>query len=171
MARRTYKKRYYKRRSRWSSNINNIDSSFEIPINSTGFGNIVLQQNPAQNNATVSQPYTVKNVEISFEMESVLDSSTLEDIQIFIIYVPQGMVVTETLPYNHPEYIMAYRFYGSSLTEGYPYKDAVFIKTRLSRTLQTGDSIQLLIVAKNQSTNKTSYLDVRGLVRYWTKAN
>lgn len=172
MARRSYKKRYYKRRSRWSSNINNISSGFNIPANSTGFGNIVLQQNPAQNSATVSQPYTIKNVEMSFEMESSsVDSNILEDIQIFIIYVPQGMVVTETLPFNHPEYIMAYKFYGSPVVDGSPYKDTVFIKTRLSRILQTGDSVNLLIVAKNQATNVGSNLNVSGLVRYWTKAN
>jgi len=64
------------------------------------------------------------------------------------------MTVTETYPNYHPEYIMAMRFYGSPETEStaYPtaFKAIYKIKTRLSRRLQTGDSIQFLLIGFNQ---------------------
>lgn len=172
MAKRRYRRRFYKK-GRWSANINNISANNTFAESATSFVSIDLQTNPAQNSNTVSQQYTVKNVEMTYEVETGMygDTSYVENLQAYIIYVPQGMLVTETLPYNHPEYIMAYRWLGSpnhdTQVSG---RNPLYIKSRLSRRLQTGDKIVFLLIGENSSTDGLS-VAVRGLVRYWTKAN
>lgn len=180
MARRRRSRRYYRKKGRWSANINNINTTSEFNSVSSNFAYTVLQQNPAQSQLTVSQQYTVKNVEMTYEIETRLgvDGGAVENLQAYIIYLPQGMVVTETLPYNHPEYIMAYRWLGSPNIEVQtsnsnaltPGRNPLYIKTRLARKLQTGDSIIFLLIGDNTDTNSIT-VNIRGLVRYWTKAN
>ena len=174
MARRRYRRRYI-RKGRWSANINNINGNFIFQEGSTSFLSVDLQTNPAQTSSTVSQQYTVKNVEMTYEVEATTTytSNQIENLQAYIIYVPQGMVVTETLPFNHPEYIMAYRWLGSADQDGsnvYPGRNPLFIKSRLSRRLQTGDRIIFLLIGNNTASADIP-VNVRGLVRYWTKAN
>lgn len=175
MAKRRYRRRFYKK-GRWSANINNLYAQSIFAQSGTGFITIDLQTNPAQNNTTVSQQYTVKNVEMTYEVETTLNNSQsiLENLQAYIIYVPQGMVVTETLPFNHPEYIMAYRWLGSPNPDSATYpvgRNPLFIKSRLSRRLQTGDKIIFLLIGQNPQESGGIPMEVRGLVRYWTKAN
>lgn len=94
------------------------------------------------------------------------------------MYVPQGM--TPGLDYNiqHPEYIMAYKFLGGPSLDsgtgnngGQQYQP-MRVNTRLSRKLNSGDSVILFI--KGQSPNLytgNGSFDFHGLVRWWTKAN
>lgn len=178
MARRRY--RIKRRRGRWSSNISTVNSGvITAPANVTFFSNTTLAENPIQSNATVSQQYTVKNVELSYEIEINYNnnSSAVEALTAYIVYVPQGMTVTETYPNNHPEYIMAYRFLGSPNIEtpdgaNYvnPGRLPSKIKTRMARRLQTGDSISLLIVGINNGDTAQT-LQFTGILRWWTKAN
>lgn len=180
MAKRSYKKRYYRRKGRWSSNIKTItDNSISIPSNSSFFGSQDLCGNPIQSDNTVSQQYTVKNIELTFEidMKNVSVAASVECLVGYIMFVPQGMTVTETYPNTHPEYIMAYKFIGSPTIDdtinSAPVQNPrlpVRIKTRMARRLQTGDKIILLITGSNLSTT-TSVLYVNGLIRWWTKAN
>lgn len=109
-------------------------------------------------------------MELTYNVEGVTsnDTSAVEQLQAYIMYVPQGMAVTETFPYNHPEYILAYRWLGSPNSD-VPYRNPLFIKSRLSRRLQTGDSIIFLIIGIASANG--SFVNVNGLVRYWTKAN
>lgn len=176
MARKS-RRRYYRKKGRWSANIKTItDESIEADANSSFFGTTQLCINPFQNDNSVSQQYTVKNIELSYEIESGFVDN-IEGLTAYIMFVPQGMAVTETYPNNHPEYIMAYRFLGSPNFENnldvggaqvgrLPSK----IKTRLARRLQTGDSIIFLIVGYNQRSNAAT-IKVNGLLRWWTKAN
>ena len=65
MARKT-RRRFYRKKGRWSPNIRTLDrSSIEATVG-TFFGTTNLCQNPAQSETTVSQQYTVKNVEYKF---------------------------------------------------------------------------------------------------------
>jgi len=174
----TYKKRrYYRRKGRWSANIKTLTSqTINLPANSSFFSTTDLCTNPIQSESTVSQQYTVKNVELNYEIDA-LAPNIVEGLTSYIMYVPQGMTVTETYPNQHPEYIMAYRFLGSPNYDN----DSVTattsvgrlpsrIKTRLSRRLQTGDKIILLIVGLNQIDSQ-QLIRFNGLVRWWTKAN
>ena len=137
-----------------------------------------LCQNPAQDVDTVSQLFTAKNFNCQVELESQVQ---VENLQAYIMYVPQGYVPTgvpsayETLPYDHPEWIMVHRFYGSptvegsNLTPGYP---PLRLFSRLARKLDTGDRVILLILGTNTNSGTASVtLDYRGLVKFNTKAN
>ena len=110
------RRKYYKRKGRWSANIKTITDE---RINNIPSGSFYFTKdlclNPAQSDATVSQQYTVKNIELSYELETIYAQGSdlhfdLEGLTAYIMYVPQGMTVTETYPNFHPEYIMAMRF-------------------------------------------------------------
>ena len=158
MAKKINRKRFYKRKGCWSANIKTLPAqSINLAANSSFAAPTDLCTNPAQADSTVSQQYTVKNIELNYEIDAVAPN-VIEGLVSYIMYVPQGMTVTETYPNNHPEYIMAYRYLGTpnydndSLTATtsvgrLPCK----VKTRLSRRLQTGDRIILLIVGLNQA--------------------
>ena len=59
-----YRKRYrrFRKSGRWSSNMGVVDQAINIPVGEF-FASIYLAANPQQTTSTVSQQYTVKNVE------------------------------------------------------------------------------------------------------------
>lgn len=171
MARRYRRRRYYKK-AKWCPNLSDILAS-EITARSGRFSaTTTLTTNPNNSSSTVSQIYTVKNIEISFTVEG--GSATLDGITAFIMFVPQGMNIDEEYHIKHPEYIMAYKYLGNpvnpSLTAGGQQFEPIRVRSRLSRKLNTGDSIILYITGKNINSNATSF-SLSGLVRWWTKAN
>lgn len=181
MARKSYKKRFYKRKGRWSANIQTIaPSTVSAPKNTDFFTNFTLTSNPVQSANSVSQQYTVKNIELNYQIEAYSPEvgMNVENLVAYIMYVPQGMTVTNTYPNQHPEYIMAYRYLGSPDLErvsstGNPQTPGRLppkIKTRLARRLQTGDSIIFLLTGTNNTSTDSSII-IQGLVRWWTKAN
>lgn len=168
------RRRYYRKKGRWSANIQEIVNN---NINATPeqfFATQTLVVNPAQNSMTTSQLYTVKNIECSFEISNNESASPLiESLAYYIMFVPQGMTVPIDYNLLHPEYVMAYRFYGSpenETTNTSGTRIPVKIRTRLARKLNTGDSIVLLIKGLNE-LNQTFTVTVNGLVRWWSKAN
>lgn len=175
MAKRGYRQRSrFRRRGRWSSNIQGLALTGDAPPSST-FGDFyTVAQNPAQVNSTVSQQYTVKNVEITGEFESA-GGFSIENVSFYIMYVPEGYPLNLDLPFTHPEWIMAYKYIGQSAQNtqsaaGVTFYQPPRIKTRLSRRLNTGDSIVFIYRGYNSSTS-SSYIKFNGLVRWWTKAN
>lgn len=177
MARRRYRQRSYRRRGRWSSNIQNLFlTGTAQPSTQTEpyFGDsVTLAQNPGQSQS-VSQQYTVKNVEVSGNIETISSSSNwnIEEVTYYIMYVPEGYAISTALPFQHPEWIMAYKYYGSAVISNTGSSSNIppKIKTRLSRRLNTGDSIIFLYIAKNVSSSPVE-VKFQGLVRWWTKAN
>ena len=177
---RRYRKYTRRGRGRWSANIKTLTKQTIQATTGSFFGITDLCLNPIQSDTTVSQQYTVKNIEISFEIEgpqnNIGNTSGVEGLTSYIMFVPQGMTVTETYPNTHPEYIMAYRFLGSpnlelSSSSGLslnPGRNPLRVKTRMARRLQTGDKIILLVVG--QSSVELN-LEFNGIVRWWTKAN
>lgn len=168
MARRRYR-RYRRSKGRWSANIKNIDSTQILPEGISG-SSVDLCLNPPQNDLTVSQQYTVKNIELSVFCDSDESTGYVEGVEHYIMYVPQGMQLSTDYNLQHPEYILAYYYQGNptfdSTSMGYRLK----IKSRLARRLQTGDKIIYFWKCQREgSTSQTVHL--RGLVRWWTKAN
>ena len=168
---RRFRKYTRRNRGRWSSNIKNIEDIQSLNLGVNG-NSVDLCLNPLQNDLTVSQQFTVKNIELSVFAEVSDNSPAVESIEHYIMFVPQGMNLTVDYNIQHPEYIMAYYYQGNPISEtsvpnlGYKLK----IKTRMARRLQTGDRIIYFWKATNTSdTNIT--IDIRGLVRWWTKAN
>lgn len=172
MAKRRYRR--LRKRSRWAPNIVEINNSYTAQSGS--FSNqIDLAMSPEQTSNIVTQIYTVKNFDITFTIESSTHWS-LEAVTAYIIFVPQGMNVTDNYPMLHPEYIMNYKYLGSPTGIGtstsaevqqfQPFK----VRTRLSRKLNTGDKIMLFIRGFNEASSSLTYT-LSGIVRWWTKAN
>ena len=176
MARKNYRRRYYRRKGRWSVNIKDINDDQQLVHGTVNGNSVDLCLNPLQTDITVSQQYTVKNIELSVFLEIPSETTTngaanyVEDVQHYIMYVPQGMNLTTDYNIEHPEYIMAYYYQGNSTSDtlGLGYK--LKIKTRMARRLQTGDRIIYFWKARNTTTINLG-VSVRGLVRWWTKAN
>lgn len=170
-------KRYrrYRRSTKWSPNIQEIGTtSIAAPANSNFFQSFVLAFNPTQVNTAVSQVFTVKNVEVSFYIDSNTSgaSTIMEDIAAYIMFVPQGMNITVDYNIQHPEYIMAYKFLGSPTNETASQQyQPIKVRTRLMRKLQSGDNIILFIKGNNTTSGQDAGFDFHGLVRWWTKAN
>lgn len=170
--RRTYRRRY--RKTRWASNIQDIAPTQQTAVPGD-FANVIgLTTNPTQSILSVSQIYTVKNFSIDFTIESMA-SSNLEAITAYVMYLPQGMTANDDYHIQHPEYIMAYKYLGSpQLSTNTSNENQQFqptrIRSRLSRKLNTGDSIILFIKGYNTGTANAN-LEIAGLVRWFTKAN
>lgn len=184
MARKS-RRRYYRKKGRWSANIQQIFSNDLALSPGDFYFSATLATNPAQSNSTVSQQFTAKNFELSFSLDiggniNPALGSLIERVIFYIMYVPQGYTINGNLPINHPEWIMSYKFMGSidMETEGNadniqyvgPKRGPYRIRTRLSRRLQTGDSIVLLICGNN-GYNQLLTAELAGLLRWWTKAN
>lgn len=173
-------KRYYRRKYRkvkWCSNITTISTDSHLLTASVGtFSNTAtLVTNPIQSSFTTSQVFTVKNVEVSFNIEAISTEITiLNQLTIYIMFVPQGMNVGTDYNIQHPEYIMAMRYLGSpdsaNIANSANYRNAVKVRTRLARKLNTGDSIILYINGFNNSFSEAEY-KIYGVIRWWTKAN
>ena len=173
-----YRRRRRIRKTRWSSNIAELSGEIIPAAPGTWANSTTLATNPIQNVLGVSNIYTVKNFDITFTIESgnaLADANVLEAITAYIMYVPQGMNVGIDYNLQHPEYVLNYKYLGSppGTTQGgaevqqfQPFR----LRTRLSRKLQTGDSIILLLKGSNTSSSSVNVF-LSGLIRWWTKAN
>ena len=168
MARRRAR-RYRRSKGRWSANIKNISENIDAGIG-LQFITVDLCRNPIQISMGVSQQYTVKNVELSVFGETNDNVNVMEEVEHYIMFVPQGMTVGVDYNLIHPEYIMAYYYQGNPAkdSEGLGYR--LKLKTRLSRRLQTGDKVIYFTKFNNTSSAQVEY-QINGLCRWWTKAN
>lgn len=181
---RYYRYRKYSRRFRrkgiWSSNLKNFLGSQSAGPNQQFIIYSNLCQNPDSSDITVSQKYTVKNVNCSVQLNAQTTASVpyLDSFQAYIMFIPQGYVPTglpsayATLPFDHPEWIMAHKFIGTvqmADESNKPFR----ITSRLSRKLDSGDRIVLVILGRNTAplTGSSYTVDYQGLVKFNTKAN
>lgn len=184
MARRRYRRYYRRRGKKWSTRLNNFSGAQSAAAS----GNFVIYQNlcqnPAQSIDTISQLYTVKNIDCSIELQAG-STAVIENLQAYVMYIPQGYIPTgvpsayANAPFEHPEWIMAHRFYGSPQVE-YQSNNAVTntpgfpplkLRTRMARKLDTGDRVIVIILGNNTSATASAELTYSGLVKYNTKAN
>ena len=174
---RRYRK-YTRRRHIWSSRLQNFSGAQSVATNTEFVIYYNLCSNPVQSQDTVSQKYTVKNISCQMELatEDYIDPRYVENLQAYICFIPQGYIPTGTpsayadVPYNHPEWIMAHRYFGSCLQDMNVFYPPLRLRTRLARKLDTGDRIVLIILGKNTKT-ETATLSYQGIVKYVTKAN
>lgn len=188
---RRYRKYSRRAHAKWAPNIQEIPTTTNTVIipagqdGSTFYHTYTLAFNPTQINTAVSQIYTVKNFDISFMIDnpgisisgiSNPSNATIEDVCAYIMFVPQGMNITENYNLQHPEYIMAMKYLGGPTPDLDQQYQPFRIKTRLSRKLNTGDQIVLFVKAYSTFNNTyqnpaTLRYDFHGLIRWWTKAN
>lgn len=174
MARYRRTRRYRRRSGRWAANIQEIGTTTVLLSGPDGawYRDFTLAFNPTQLNTAVSQVYTVKNFEVTFEFNGVDGSGYIEDVVAYIMFVPQGMQVSTSYNLDHPEYIMAYKFLGSPTSDtptsmAQPTK----VRTRLSRKLQSGDKVILFLKGNKTLASAVASAEFHGLARWWTKAN
>lgn len=168
------KRRYrrYRKGVKWSSNLQEFSAN--VTASSTGVqsNSTTLCTSPAQSESLTTQVFTVKNFELTFTFDTTETqaSSDIEDICAYIMYVPQGMNITNDYNVQHPEYILNYKYIGSPTTDDsqnyQPYK----LRSRLARKLNSGDRIVLFVKFLLQSGTGTP-MQIHGIVRWWTKAN
>lgn len=176
MARTRRSRRYRRRSARWSSNIQKINLTGTTTAGQAFGDSFTLAQNPAQSDNSVSQQFTVKNIEVSGQLEAQYTATSyytnIEDIVYYIMYVPEGYAIGLDLPTKHPEWIMAYKYIGQAASSNSASWDQPpRIKTRLSRKLNPGDSIIFMYTGLNNTTDQDLNVKFLGLVRWWTKAN
>lgn len=164
-----YRYRRYRKSGVWASNISEINHESITATAGTFSNTATLITNPAQTSTTTSQKYTIKNVDLQYMIESS-QASNLNSLNVYVMYVPQGMNVDENYNIHHPEYIMAHKMISDPQSTSNQYIPPLRIKTRLARTLNTGDSIILYIKGYNgYGQDLTYYLDAT--VRWVSKAN
>ena len=171
MARKYYRRRrFYRRKGLWSSNIQALQSTKVVSSNNAFGDYLVLAYNESQNPNSVSQKFTIKNIEVSGQVESN-PSPNVEDLVYYIVYVPEGFVISDSLPIEHPEWIMAYKYIGQSFTtSGTNSIQPPKIVSRLARKLSSGDRIVFMYTGANNGA-EASTVSFRGLVRWWSKSN
>lgn len=168
---RRYRNYNRRSRSRWSSNL--LDKPGAVLTTEPSaifYDSTVLSYNPTQQQNNVPQIFTVKNVEFNGVIETSSSTGNIENLCIYIMFVPQGMTITHTYAKDHPEYIMAMKYFGTPSPDNHQNYQPIRVKTRLARKLNTGDSIILYIHGYNVGTTSVS-LEYSGIVRWWSKAN
>lgn len=176
---RRYRKYSRRNRGKWSANIQEIGTTtltLDFTQPNTWYRDFTLAFNPTQVNTAVSQTYTVKNFEVTFQLDTKNGNTGLnfvEDCVAYIMFVPQGMTITPNYNLQHPEYIMAYKFLGSPESDSSSSQQPFRVRTRLSRKLNTGDSVILFLKGNIPEAvqGTPSNIEFHGLVRWWTKAN
>lgn len=167
----------YIRKGNWSTRLTNFSGSQSAGGNQSYIIYQNLAQNPAQSVDTISSKYTVKNIVLDCEITFQDSGAEVENLQYFIMYIPQGYIPTGTpsayadVPYDHPEWIMTHRFVGSPQQDESPYYPPIRTRTRLARKLDTGDRIVLIILGQNTNSTNSRTIEYRGLVKYNAKAN
>lgn len=167
-------RKYSRRRfgKHWSTRLTSINVTQQVSASQTFFIFRTLATNPAQDDNTVSQRFTVKNVNVQVNIEATSSSypEGIENLQHYILFIPQGYALGSDTPFEHPEWIMAHRFIGTPQADTNPGYAPTTISTRLARKLDTGDRIVYLLIGSN-TTNNNNQLYVSGLVKLNTKAN
>lgn len=176
--------RYYRRRYRtivrapkkkWASNIQQ-----EI-IQTTGtatkqYGVKTLVQNSSELSSPTPVILKTGNIKIQGDYR-VLASTTQghTDVSLYVMFVPQGFGITEAaaaeaIVSNHPEWIMAWKYLGVNQVSSTKVEncDSFSFSSRLKRNLNSGDTIQLICIARGYDMTGVS---VNYAAQYWTCAN
>ena len=135
MARYRRTRRYRRRSGRWAANIQEFNGSLAAAPGIFSQAETILT-NPAQSANLVTQVFTIKNVEITFNLDFESSDNnvvSIEGVTAYIMYVPQGMTITGNYNLEHPEYIMTYKYLGSPTVDStgqqyQPYKISTFYK-------------------------------------------
>lgn len=163
MPRRYYYSRRYKvaPKKKWASNFLRFQSTVTVPAPVA----VNLAINPTQENA-VPRTIKAKNFKVSLWFEGANQEavSNINLIEAYVVYKPQGYIIsTETIA-EHPEWVLVHKMIGRPDYQAEVTKPYV-LSSRLARNLQSGDSIQLVINALG--TPRTEVI-VRGNLFYWT---
>ena len=105
------RRRFYKRRNHYSPNIIRIGpNSYNIPAQSRDIGIVTLIENQEYDPNRSNNIITVKNTELSIEFEA--SDTNIDSCTAYLMFIPEGYTTTLNTPTQHPEWIMAYKYFG-----------------------------------------------------------
>ena len=106
------RRRFYKRKTHYSPNILRIGpNSYNIAAQSRDIGIVTLVENQEYDPNRTNNIITVKNTELSIEFEG--SHTLIESCTAYLMFIPEGYTTTVDTPTQHPEWIMAYKYFGS----------------------------------------------------------
>lgn len=180
-----YKPKYsYRPKRKWNSNWNADDINLNMPDVSTtssytkAVTNKELIVNPTQTLTGASTSIVkVKNVKVQLSTSGVPDASNLSvyTMQVAIVFCPEGITPSSDLLERHPEWIMAYRMLTMDASMTIPINFS--ISSRLSRNLNSGDTIYLTVITRRVSAETVTqpqtglYIPCYYTVQYCTCVN
>ena len=149
--RKNYKKNYGQKK-KWASMMKDIPlSNVVIDPHATGGSYITMVQNSAE--TAVPTPTILKVKHAKLSLDFVFDATVLNNGFCCFLYVPQGVVINSGLPVLHPEWIMAWRNIPNDVSATH---HQVMLSSKLSRNLNSGDSIVMLFSFYNNASSPTT---------------
>jgi len=169
MPRRSYKpyrRNYGSNKKKWASFMKAASSpTISVPGSGSAFGAVDLVVNSAE--SATPTPTIIKCKHFKASIDTYVTSSTSTQIGplvCYIMYVPQGYTLATTTPIDHPEWVMSWRAVDVSLaTTLVTFHNNITMSSSLSRNLNSGDSVKLIIVANNVTSNNYT---VNGLIHF-----
>lgn len=152
-------RRTYVARRKWSPTLIQTQQQTAAIPDTNGYSTVTLCANASNQgtNVPVSTIIKVKNFKVVLDIVSLssnASSSTIRNNFYAIMFVPQGFTVTANIPQEHPEWIMVWRTVdvGRPATDGAPTSPNIQMSSRLTRNLNSGDSIVLFHSYYNSSS-------------------
>jgi hypothetical protein len=146
-----------------------IVSEVTLAPNSTSSGTVdlITNEDSALSNVTVRNFTTNLIAEISGENPTNLN---IENVQYYVMFLPEGYNATVNFPFIHPEWILNYSYQGTPNPDTEPIGFNIRRTSKKSRKLKPGDKIILFVLALNESAAQRS-VKMSGLVKYFSKRN
>ena len=132
-----------------------------VPTSSSGYLSADLVVNSAE--TATPTPTIIKAKHFKMSVDTYVNAGAtiaIGPIVAYIMYVPQGYTLTTNTPVDHPEWVLTWRTIdtsNSSINTG--YHATVSMSSSLSRNLNSGDSIKIVLIANNVSSTNTFTLN------------
>ena len=161
--RRSYKKNYGNlNKKKWASYMKASSvGPLTVPISSSGYLATDLVANSTETATPTPTIIKCKHCKVSVD-SYVYSTGTLPigPIVAYLMYVPQGYTLAVSTPVDHPEWILSWRAIDTSnIAATRSYHDIITMTSSLSRNLNSGDTIKLILVANNVDATYTYQLN------------
>ena len=161
--RRSYKKNYGNlNKKKWASYMKASSvGPLTVPVSSSGYLATDLVANSTE--TATPTPTIIKCKHFKVSVDTYVNSTgafPLGPIVAYLMYVPQGYTLAVSTPVDHPEWVLAWRTIDTANINGtYSYHEVITMTSSLSRNLNSGDSIKLILIANNVNATYTYSLN------------
>ena len=163
--RRNYKKNYGNlNKKEWASYMKASSAGpLTVPVSGSGYLGTDLVANSTE--TATPTPTIIKCKHFKVSIDTYVNSAgyvVAGPLVAYLMYVPQGYTLSTSTPIDHPEWVLSWRSIDTSETTPLEntYHDVVTMTSSLSRNLNSGDTIKLILVANNVSATNTFQLNV-----------
>lgn len=153
-----------RRTAKWSPHL--LVQSISFETSSGDFGSYqLLAKNSTDTTVPVPSIIKVKNFRVSIDTSVPSVANYPNYLNVYLMYIPEGVTMTSDTPRNHPEWILAWKGINAI---SHADKEGIVLSSRLSRNLNSGDGVYLLF-SGNSSSNIT--LNFVATSTYVSRAN